>query len=254
MNQSFLGIALVTLGLVGTTSASPLILPQSAVGVNKLVDLNSHVYDLNGGGVFQGVVAGNPAWMWCVDVDNFTNYEPYTANITLLDNTWSSGQNSLVNKGTASTSFANTSFTDGVLGTYTPTNEQRYQAAAYLISQTTFYTSGGSNTSQAAADQKYQNAAWRLLDSGNNNLPFDLTENGFIVAALKQVMTTTPTYGYGVWAVVSGPASSTGTLGASQYQTFLAQVQPGNVVPEPGTYALMGAGLVGLAFLRRRKS
>ncbi|MBN8730032.1 MAG: PEP-CTERM sorting domain-containing protein [Acidobacteria bacterium] len=30
--------------------------------------------------------------------------------------------------------------------------------------------------------------------------------------------------------------------------------QVGNQVPEPGTYALMGAGLIGLAFLRRRKA
>jgi hypothetical protein len=250
MNKSILGIALFTLGLAGTSSATPLILPQTAVGVNKTVDLSTHVYNLNGGGVFQGTVAGNQAWMWCIDVDNFTNYDPYTANVTLLDDTWASGQNSLVNKGTASTSFANTSFTDGILGTFTPTNEQRYQAAAYLISQTAFFTSGGSNTSQAVGDQHYQNAAWRLLDSGSNNLPFDMTENGYIVAALKQVMTTTPTYGFGAWAVISGPASPSGTLGAQQYQTFIAQVQP---IPEPGTYALMGAGLVGLAMFRRRR-
>jgi hypothetical protein len=242
MNRSILGIALITLSFTGAAMAAPLILPQSAVGTNKTVVISNHPYNLNGGGLYTGTVAGNGAWLWCVDIDNGANTSGYQGNVTLLDNTWSGGQNSLVQKGTSATTFAQNTFSAIGIGTFTPNNEQRYQM--------TFFTSGGTNSGNAAGDQAYQNALWRLLDAGGANISLSAAENGFLVTALKAVITTNPSYGYGTWAVVSGPLP---VGGATQYQTFLAQVQPGGQIPEPGTYALMGAGLVGLAFLRRRK-
>ena len=52
--------------------------------------------------------------------------------------------------------------------------------------------------------------------------------------------------------IVNG--NTAGFVNFSEMRQIVSQEEPQGQVPEPGTYALMGAGLIGLAFLRRRKA
>lgn len=238
---------------MSTATAAPLPIPLAAIGSNRPFTLHSHDYSLNGGGAFQGSIATDEAWLWCVDIDHSATWNSYLANITLLDNTWAGGANSEVQKGDASTAFTLASLSGTIAGlpfAFSPTNEQRYQAAAYLISQMTYYATGGASA-DFAHDQPFQNSAWALLDAGSANLNMSPAEAALALAALKAVIVDQPTFGYGQWAVVSGATPIGGTLlnvSTPAYQTFLTPVQG---IPEPASFAMLAGGLCALALLSK---
>lgn len=238
-------LATLTLLVVAMVAAAAPI-PMSAIGVDQsIVVTNDGRIPIVTGGKFTGTIEGFAADFWCVDVENFVSpVQSYQGNVTLLGN-WTNGQNALVRKGTATgSSWVYTGAAPGL------TPLQRYQAAAYLISQTLAYQS----TQDTDADNDYQLAIWELLDltAGGDQVAETAGSIATRNAAVTYILGN-PEYGKGTWAVVSGAVNSAGGFVSPSVQTFLTRVQPPSQVPEPGTYAMMGAGLVGLAFIARRK-
>jgi hypothetical protein len=232
---------LATLVLSLTASAATM-LPLNAVGINeKIVVTNTGRIPVINGGLFTGTIAGYAADFWCVDVENYIHpTQTYQGNVTLLG-AWPGGTNPQVQKGTAT---GNAWIYQG------PPNLsplQRYQAAAYLITQMQAYQAGIDTSS----DDPYQLAIWSLLDlaPGDNvtETPQALTYRANAIAYIL----SHPSFGFGSWAVVSGKVNSQGALQCDRVQTFLTPVAA--QVPEPATYAMMGAGLLGLALIWRRK-
>lgn len=233
---------------VATAMAAPITLPIAQTGINKIIDVTSHPYDLDGGGLYVGTVNGMDAWFWCIDVDNmpFTT-GPYRGNVIAIDDTWVGGTNPLVTKGTA-TNFVHkeTDYT-GATGTVdlsVLTPEQRFQVAAVLISQV---------TGDPTADLRLTRAAWTILDTDVEDVHLTGQAKDQLVSAVQEVLAY-PTVGYKQWALVSGPVTSNGTIDYKgddrPYQTFLVQL---NETPEPATYAMLGFGLLGLAIAKFRK-
>lgn len=247
-------VAVVVVVAMATAMGAPLTLPSSSVGLGEKISITSHPYSLNGGGVFVGTVNGQSVWFWCVDIDNTVSLPAnYIGNVVELDNTWTNGNNAYVTKGTKSnSSYRIAGYTGSNNVFYSSfTNEQRYQIAADLISKTNVWTNGSIGTN----DQAYQDAAWAILDLiGGSNVTLGSKAAGYLATAVKEVMTSPgKSLMYDQFAVVSGSAQANGTLtNCPTYQTFLVGLNPGAEVPEPGTYALFGGGLVGLAMLKRR--
>ena len=229
--------ALLVMGAVATNAAP---IPLSATGVGKTVSITGHPYNVLGGGGFSATIAGFETLVWCVDSQNeVTVGDMYVANVTLLDD-WLLGMNDLVEKGET------TAWSDGK--SLTPL--QRYQAAAYLVGQYSGFPDGpDANT---AANRNIQRAIWRTThESGGGGL-FP-GANSYYTNAMNFIqLPGNIDFGKGTWAVVSGPATLNGELlDKGTIQTFLVQVAA-TETPEPATYGLIGAALVGLACYRRR--
>ena len=235
-------LAALTISLIASVApAAPLTIPLSAVGINQSIVVSSHDIAVINGGLFSGTIAGNPADLWCIDAENYVNPpQSYQGNVTLLG-AWAGGVNSEVQKGTATGS----AWVYPGVPALTPL--QRYQAAAYLITQMQAFQSGA----DVSTDDPYQSAIWSLLDLGpTDNVSESAQALIYRSDAISHILSN-QSFGFGTWAVVSGTVDANGGLAREKVQTFLTPVA--SQVPEPGTYALMGAGLLGLATISRRK-
>jgi hypothetical protein len=242
--------------------ASPV--PATILGLNANVVVGATVYPvsygaLGNGGGFALSITPNGSLIsydtigWCVDVNNdIGGGQNYQADLIAIDGTWVNGTNPFVRKG------ENTVWYDG-LTTLTP--EQRYQMAAYIVSQFANFPDGP--TPDGPSQKSLNSAQWATTadsDPGNNILtPAASLQSEPIYAGAKAYILANPTYGYNEFALISGVVDSNGVIttpgttsgGILTTQTFLIQISGG--VPEPGSIFLMGTGLSGLALLIRRK-
>lgn len=228
--------------ILSLTASAATMLPLDAVGLNKtIVVTNDGRIPVVNGGLFTGTIDGYSADLWCVDAENYVNpTQTFQGNVTLLG-AWSGGTNPEVQKGTAT----------GSAWIYPGTPNlnplQRYQAAAYLITQMQAFQSGA----DVSSDDPYQLAIWSLLDLAPGDNVSETSQALTYRADAISYILSNPTFGFGSWAVVSGTVDAQGALECEKVQTFLSPVA--SQVPEPATYALMGAGLLGLAMISRRK-
>ncbi len=237
-------------------AAAPL-LPGSALGKGKTVEItNDRLVLVLNGGRYNGLVDGFDVDLWCVDVERFASRgNKYTANVVPLLQ-WTPEEAALARKG----GFANEDFWwDLGMGAV-----QRYQAAAWLATQMEAYRTGGS----AYDDLHIQQAMWGILDDREfQSIALTPLAQAWMVTAAAFIRQN-PGYGLGEWAVISGNAAPDGTFEGWGYQTFLARLEsvqpwlPSAAAeearetahsPEPGTFVMIGAGLLAAGWASRRR-
>ncbi len=228
------------LAAISCLSATPL--PQTAVGTDKNVLVSNEDLQVLAGGGLGGTLDGFSTYFWCVDYEHLTALDnPYTANVVALGN-WTAEEKNQVQKGN-NTNWGLASPDLSVL--------QRYQVAAYLLSQmSTYQTLTPQTGSVRTADENLQLSLWKVLNQGTPTAVSPSPYNMAPLDAAVSYVQSNPTYGFGAWAVVSG-ISSGGELTQTARQTFLVALAP---VPEPAAYALIGLGLGAVAFIGRKKA
>jgi hypothetical protein len=236
--------------LLPASSALAANISATSVGTNKKITVATQRIDILGGGRFSGDVGGDDTFFWCVDNENEIEVPTtYFANVTMLSD-WSGGVNAEVRKGTETHwVWSPSSVSLSAL--------QRYQIAAYLISETNAYSNG----TYSRNDEKYQQAAWEILDVWDRSLRLGREARHVLGDAVDYVLHQDTDFGFGQWAVVSGEVkwSSSELSECKRIQTLMVRVDPVppppyTQIPEPGALGLAGPGLMGLALLRWRRS
>jgi hypothetical protein len=231
-------IAISLFLMAATAFASPIVDLNDVLGIQP-VTIDGKIYPARTGGAFVGAIANYATVFWCVDGQTGAPPSSFTADVVLLG-PWPGGFNELVQSG------LNTNWGDGL--TLVPL--QRYQAAAWLMTQYTGFPNGPQDTN---ADWDIQMAIWRLLYDNTIGGGFLYPANNDYTSAVAFIQDpSNAEFGFGKFAVVSGAANpNTGALSpSSRVQTTIVLADP---VPEPRmTGLLVVLGLAG-AFLKTKR-
>jgi len=130
----------------------------------------------------------------------------------------------------------------------TPLNTNQFTSGARLAWMFNTYVPSFTQNWQAAA---FQIAAWDIVaDNGN----------GFAAGRVRSASTTDAQVLNFAASMVTASANKSGTGGTfyqptagPRYSQTLFNASPDTSVPEPGTYLLIGAGLLALSQIRRRQ-
>ncbi len=176
--------------------------------------------------------------LFCVDfLDRITDGQTFTANVSAL---------------TAGSTLA---------ATRHPNSLVQYREAAFLTDQFAAFANASDRDTKFGA---IQGAIWRIFGTGSTTLsdPSDATGNSTVSYWTTQASNFANssrygTYDYSRFAVLADTrVSGTGAqrVGDGYAQEFLATLAPTTTTPEPGSVALLGAGLLCLAgtAVRRR--
>jgi hypothetical protein len=249
--------------------------PSDFVGTYTLTGHNQPTETGYGGGFEGNITANNQNYiqmLYCVDFSNDVtipdwnigvNLTPIAAGTQFQDDTrfgdvtsWRPVQDYLPASDPSLSSSVITTINNA-------TALERYQMAAYLVSNYAFFNNALPTSTEVysdATDRGIQSAIWAILDPTSDLYvpPTSLSDSGdinyWLSKAAQWLPTANTTAGEQLLSrfVIVSDAKIAGSLNPTQVgiQEFITPVAP---VPEPGFYGVVGIGLAGLLWMARRK-